>query len=134
MSSFYRPVRPGAGQDILAALLVAVVGGGLAVGGSSLLAPVFFADPLAASELLIRPLPRLESREMVTDAMLMAGEAAARFAVENRIPFPFTTQVPPDTQAEAEDMAAMFAFRKHFKHEVNPFITQAVDGATIIEG
>jgi len=26
------------------------------------------------------------------------------------------------------------AFLKHFKHEVNPFITQAVDGATIIEG
>lgn len=25
------------------------------------------------------------------------------------------------------------AFRKHFKHEVNPFITQAVDGAKIIE-
>ncbi len=40
----------------------------------------------------ILPLPRLRSRDMVAEAMLMAGEAAARFALERNIPFPFTTQ------------------------------------------
>ena len=66
-------------------------------------------------EVRIQPLPRYQSREMVTDAMLLAGEAAARFATEHRIPFPFTTQAPPDTPAEPEGMAAMFAYRKQFK-------------------
>ncbi|HHH39851.1 MAG TPA: RNB domain-containing ribonuclease, partial [Sedimenticola sp.] len=32
-------------------------------------------------EVLIRPLPRMESREMVMELMLMAGEAVARYAV-----------------------------------------------------
>jgi membrane protease YdiL (CAAX protease family) len=54
---FYRPVRPGLGRDILWAVVVAAVGGTLAVAGSILLAPVFFADPLAANILLIQPLP-----------------------------------------------------------------------------
>jgi len=66
-------------------------------------------------EIKIRPLASLKSRDMVTDAMLMAGEAAARFALEHSIPFPFTTQAPPDSNAQPEDMAAMFAFRKQFK-------------------
>ncbi len=66
-------------------------------------------------EVIIQPLPKLRSREMVTDAMLMAGEAAARFAIERQIPFPFTVQDPPDTKANPKDMAGMFAYRKHFK-------------------
>jgi len=40
----------------------------------------------------IRPLLRLRSRDMVREAMLMAGEAAARFAIEKELPFPFATQ------------------------------------------
>jgi len=63
----------------------------------------------------IRPLPRLKSREMVTEAMLMAGEAAAAFALEHNIPFPFTTQPPPDVSDAPTDMAGMFAYRKRFK-------------------
>ncbi len=57
LASWYRPVRPGVGRDVLLALAVAVVGGGLAVAGTIVLAPVLFADPLAANALLIRPLP-----------------------------------------------------------------------------
>jgi exoribonuclease-2 len=33
---------------------------------------------------------------LVKEAMLMAGEAAARFALERSLPFPYTTQDPPD--------------------------------------
>jgi hypothetical protein len=57
LTAFYRPVRPGAAKDVLLALAVAFVGGGLAVAASILLAPVFFTDPTTASALLIQPLP-----------------------------------------------------------------------------
>jgi len=66
-------------------------------------------------EILIRPLPRLRSRAMVTDAMLMAGEAAARFALEHGIPIPFATQPSPDKIEQPQDMAAMYAYRRRFK-------------------
>ena len=63
----------------------------------------------------VRPLPRLESRELVTDAMLMAGEAVARFALEREIPIPFATQPPPDKRANPEDLAAMYAYRRQLR-------------------
>ena len=70
---------------------------------------------LVQGDVTIQPLPRFTSRDMITDAMLMAGEAAARFAEEHAIPFPFTTQAPPETSAEPRSMAEMFAYRKQFK-------------------
>ncbi|EXJ14488.1 RNB domain-containing ribonuclease [Imhoffiella purpurea] len=66
-------------------------------------------------EVVIRPLPRLRSRELVTDAMLMAGEAAARYCMARDISIPFATQAPPDGTGEAEDLASMFARRRCFK-------------------
>jgi exoribonuclease-2 len=63
----------------------------------------------------IRPLPRLRSRAMVTDAMLMAGECAARFCLERDIPIPFATQPAPDKIEEPADLAAMYAYRRRFK-------------------
>jgi exoribonuclease-2 len=66
-------------------------------------------------EILIRPLPRLRSRAMVTDAMLMAGEAAARFCLANAIPIPYATQPPPEKVEQPRDMAAMYAYRRRFK-------------------
>jgi exoribonuclease-2 len=47
---------------------------------------------VSAGEVLIEPILRLRSRDMVREAMLMAGEAAARFAIQNGIPFPYVTQ------------------------------------------
>ena len=44
-------------KDVLLALAVALVGGGLAVAASILLAPLFFTDPTTANALLIQPLP-----------------------------------------------------------------------------
>jgi exoribonuclease-2 len=63
-------------------------------------------------EVRLTALPRLRSRQMVTEAMLMAGQGAARFAMDRDIPIPFTTQAPPDTLQTPEGMAAMFAYRK----------------------
>ncbi|MDD3276576.1 MAG: RNB domain-containing ribonuclease, partial [Kiritimatiellales bacterium] len=63
----------------------------------------------------IGDLPRLKSRDMVTDAMLMAGEAIAEFLIKNEIPAPFASQPPPDEPSVPETMAQMFAYRKKFK-------------------
>jgi exoribonuclease II len=63
----------------------------------------------------ISDLPRLKSRDMVTDAMLMAGEAIAEFLIKNKIPAPFASQSPPEEHSTPETMAQMFAFRKQFK-------------------
>jgi exoribonuclease-2 len=68
-----------------------------------------------AGKVIIRPLPRLQSRALVTDAMLMAGEAAARFCLERKIPIPFATQAPPDKIEQPDDLAAMYAYRRRFK-------------------
>jgi len=66
-------------------------------------------------EVEIRSLPALESREMVTDLMLMAGEAVARYCQAREIPIPYATQAPPDIAAEPRDLAAMYAYRRQFK-------------------
>ena len=63
----------------------------------------------------INPLSMFKSRDMVAEAMILSGEAAARFAMENKIPFPFTTQPPPESQDLPLTLADMFAFRKQMK-------------------
>ena len=63
----------------------------------------------------ISDLPRLKSRDMVTDAMLMAGEAIAEFLIKNEIPAPFASQPSPDGSATPVTMAESFAYRKKFK-------------------
>lgn len=74
----------------------------------------------------VRPILPMESRSMVREAMLMAGEAAARYAVEHKIPAAFVTQpgakdaltIPSqerdtsENKAGAVSFAAMFALRR----------------------
>ena len=45
----------------------------------------------------INPYQRLDSTEMISEAMLMAGESAASYAVERGCPFPFSTQTSKQT-------------------------------------
>ena len=64
----------------------------------------------------IKPILSLQSRNIVREAMLMAGEAVAIFAQENEIPIPFTMQDPPAAPLpEGDTMSAMFATRKLLK-------------------
>ncbi len=64
-------------------------------------------------QIVIRPLPNLPSRDLVRDAMLMAGEAVARFAFENSIPLPYTTQdAPSEPLPEASTPSEFFALRR----------------------
>ena len=70
----------------------------------------------------IRPVRRSRSRDLVREAMLMTGEAAARFAIEKGIPFPFATQEAPAPStlpktgiketASPDDLASHFAVRR----------------------
>lgn len=74
-------------------------------------------------EVRIRPIERLRSRGLVTEAMLMAGEGAARFCIDNGIPIPFATQPPPESTPAGADpepesgsaLAAHYARRRTFK-------------------
>lgn len=66
-------------------------------------------------EVVIRSLPKLASRDMVTDAMLMAGEAAARLAEANGIAIPYVLQPSPEEIRQPRDMAEMYAYRRLFK-------------------
>ncbi|MGD8244636.1 MAG: RNB domain-containing ribonuclease [Anaerolineae bacterium] len=65
------------------------------------------------SEVIIQPLLPLRSRALVREAMLMAGEATAGFALDEGIALPYTTQDPPDTDERPDDLAGMFALRRH---------------------
>jgi exoribonuclease II len=47
--------------------------------------------------------------------MLMAGAAAARYALERSIPFLFATQDPPEASEHPDSLAGMFALRRTLK-------------------
>ena len=66
-------------------------------------------------EVVIKSIPDLGTQNLVTNAMLMAGAAAAAYATEHGIPFPYTTQPSPETFETPADLAAMFAYRKQLK-------------------
>jgi exoribonuclease-2 len=68
-------------------------------------------------EVSIRPIPALRSRDLVQNAMILAGEAAARFGTTRGIPLPFATQEPPDLvdDSYSESLSAMYARRRTFR-------------------
>ncbi|MFZ0545793.1 MAG: RNB domain-containing ribonuclease [Candidatus Promineifilaceae bacterium] len=68
----------------------------------------------AEGRAVIRPLPPLRSRDLVREAMLMTGEAVARFALRNQIPIPFTSQEGPllEEKINAQTPSEMFALRR----------------------
>jgi len=67
---------------------------------------------LEAGEVTIRPLPALRSRELVSEAMIMAGAAVARYATQHEIPLPYTTQAAGDESTTPQGLAGMFALRR----------------------
>ncbi|MEM7345096.1 MAG: RNB domain-containing ribonuclease [Chloroflexota bacterium] len=63
-------------------------------------------------EVEIRPLPKLHSRDIVREAMLMCGQALAQFAQQHDIPFPYSIQPPPEERVTSNTLADMFAQRR----------------------
>ncbi len=74
-------------------------------------------------QVCLKPIPQLAARVIVENAMILTGEAVARFAIERGLPLPFSTQEPPDEQeagarrqgSESHSLAEMFALRKTMK-------------------
>ncbi|NKB69106.1 MAG: RNB domain-containing ribonuclease [Candidatus Latescibacteria bacterium] len=60
----------------------------------------------------ITPLPALQARDLVGEAMLLAGEGIARFALERGLAIPFSTQPPPEQREIPEGLAGMYALRR----------------------
>jgi exoribonuclease II len=67
---------------------------------------------LDGEQVVIRQVAPLQSRVLVENAMILAGEAVARFGLERGIPLPHATQDAPDAQAPGEGLAGMYALRK----------------------
>ena len=64
-------------------------------------------------------LPSTTSRQLVSEAMLLAGEAVGRFGLDNGIPLPFATQDPPaEIWHEEEGLAGMYQRRKSLKRSL----------------
>jgi exoribonuclease-2 len=61
----------------------------------------------------ITTLPKLRSRDMVAESMLLTGNAAASFAIAHNIPVPFVSQPTPENQPQKLDgLAGEYAKRK----------------------
>jgi exoribonuclease-2 len=52
---------------------------------------------------------------MVTNLMLMAGEAAARYCDQHGVPIPYAVQPPPERIERPAGLAAMYAYRRLFR-------------------
>lgn len=64
----------------------------------------------------IEPIMRCRSAELVREFMLLAGEAAARFAFKNAIPFPFVCQEKPEIpRSLSEGLAGQYRLRRCMK-------------------
>ena len=64
-------------------------------------------------EVNFEKVPRYESGEVVREAMVLAGEGAAKFAFKNSIPFPFISQEVPEIPKDIpEGLAGQFRLRK----------------------
>jgi exoribonuclease-2 len=69
---------------------------------------------LVEGEVVIHLLAPLKSRDMVREAMVMAGEALARFALEEDISLPFTSQAPAAEGDFSTTLSGMYARRRSF--------------------
>ncbi|MFA7232289.1 MAG: RNB domain-containing ribonuclease, partial [Victivallaceae bacterium] len=67
---------------------------------------------VTAGEVIIKPLPLLQSREMVAESMMATGAAVGKFAVQHDIPLPFAVQPEPDIAGKPETLAGMFSARR----------------------
>lgn len=70
---------------------------------------------LVDGEIALYPLVREGSRALVTELMLMAGEAVALFAHDQRIPLPFVAQKAPDDSDSGEGLAGMYSLRRRMR-------------------
>ncbi|MBN1424322.1 RNB domain-containing ribonuclease [Candidatus Fermentibacteria bacterium] len=61
---------------------------------------------------VVRPVPQTSSRILVQEAMIMAGEATARWALDRSLPMPFACQELGGIAGETTTLSAMYATRR----------------------
>lgn len=67
-------------------------------------------------EISIKPIHGINSRNVISEFMLLAGESAALFCSKNSIPIPYATQQAPDAKGKPDDnLASMYVWRRKFK-------------------
>ncbi|MCB1762383.1 MAG: RNB domain-containing ribonuclease [Gammaproteobacteria bacterium] len=66
-------------------------------------------------EIRVRPQRPLRSRMLISELMLMTGEAVAAYLLQQEIAIPFVTQPVPDHPQPTEDLAARYAYRRQMK-------------------
>lgn len=67
-------------------------------------------------EISIKPIHGINSRNVISEFMLLAGESAALYCSENSIPIPYATQQAPDAKGKPDNnLASMFVWRRKFK-------------------
>jgi len=64
---------------------------------------------------IITPMLKLDSRQLVSEAMLMTGQAAARFATDNQISISYAVQPEPEEIRTPVKMSEMCAYRRLFR-------------------
>ncbi len=67
---------------------------------------------IAQRSIAIKELDRSPARELVANAMMAAGHAAAKFAVKNDIPLAFAVQSDPEMTERPETLPGMYELRK----------------------
>ena len=70
---------------------------------------------LRQGDIVIKPLPALAARQLVADAMLLAGMAAAQYAQTHQLAVAFSTQPPPEQPAQPQTLSEMFAYRRQLQ-------------------
>ena len=70
------------------------------------------------NEVSLQRLAPLRSRDLVAEAMVLAGQSTARFALAQKIPLPFAAQAAPEAPQVVEGLAGMFALRRSLKRSV----------------
>ncbi|MEZ4679582.1 MAG: RNB domain-containing ribonuclease [Caldilineaceae bacterium] len=72
---------------------------------------------LEGKEIVIKPLPKLRSRDLVREAMLMTGEAVTQYAAQHDLAIPYSTQEADDEihTITGQTLSAMFARRRYMK-------------------
>lgn len=67
-------------------------------------------------QVFIESIQKLRSRQVVQEAMLMAGQGVAEYSLRNSLILPFTIQEPPiDPPEKRETVSDMFALRRTLK-------------------
>lgn len=70
---------------------------------------------LDGDQVQIRPGDKTPSRDLVADAMIMAGEAVALYAQQHDIAIPYAMQPAPDTLEQPQTLAGKYAYRRCLK-------------------